>query len=229
MKNGVFSSYHPASTATSVQNIKAGMMDERWLYFVTLAHQNKKKAFEEYMNYCESLSGQTNWSDVWQRSTYIDDYHRIVDQRTASRTHATEVLSELYIPHNNLVPFFDDVRKDFLADEINLMYTTVRFIEKDDQSFLPWAREPYCCVIFNLHTVHTRREINRSADAFRKLIDHAIKYNGSYYLTYHRFAKKEQVLACYPQFPKFLKKKLEYDPEEKFVSNWYWHYKKMLG
>lgn len=226
---GVFSSYHPVEDSAPVPPKQEKLMDERWLHFVTLAHQNKGKAFEEYMEYCERFSGKVNWSDVWQRSTYIDDYHRIVDKRTNSKIHATEVLTELYVPHEHLVAFFNDVKSDFLKNDTNLMYTTIRFIEKDDQSFLPWARQKSCCVIFNLHTVHTEEGIKKSAEAFRKLISRAIKYNGTYYLTYHRYATKDQILACYPRFPQFLKKKLEYDPEERFVSDWYWHNKKLFS
>lgn len=32
---------------------------------------------------------------------------------------------------------------------------TIRLIERDDETFLAWARQPYACVIFNLHVVHT--------------------------------------------------------------------------
>ena len=35
----------------------------------------------------------------------------------------------------------------------------------------------------------------------------AVKRNGTYYLTYHRYARREQVLACYPNFAEFLKLK----------------------
>jgi hypothetical protein len=57
------------------------------------------------------------------------------------------------------------------------------------------------------------------------LIDHAIVRGGSYFLTYHRWATAEQVEACYPQFRKFLARKLAHDPEERFQSDWYRHYR----
>ena len=37
----------------------------------------------------------------------------------------------------------------------NMIYGTVRLIEKDDETFLAWARDRYACVIFNLHIEHT--------------------------------------------------------------------------
>ncbi|MBX3135488.1 hypothetical protein KF707_04590, partial [Candidatus Obscuribacterales bacterium] len=120
-------------------------------------------------------------------------------------------------------------REYFLKNDVNLIYSTIRFIAKDDETFLPWAKDDYACVIFNLHTIHTTTGIEHSARAFRHLIDLAIKYGGSYYLTYHKFATQEQVQACYPQFQDFLRLKLRYDPDEQFCSNWYWHYRDLFA
>jgi FAD/FMN-containing dehydrogenase len=105
----------------------------------------------------------------------------------------------------------------------------VRLIEKDDESFMPWARDRYACVVFNLHVSHDPQGIELAARSFRSLIDLAIKHSGSYYLTYHRFARREQVESCYPQFQEFLAAKRQYDPGELFQSNWYRHYRGMFG
>ena len=102
-------------------------------------------------------------------------------------------------------------------------------IEKDDESFLAWARERYACVIFNLHVDHTPEGIEKAAAHFRRLIDDAIGEGGSYFLTYHRWASRRQVETCYPQFAEFLKFKRKYDPEERFQSEWYRHYRAMFG
>jgi hypothetical protein len=110
-----------------------------------------------------------------------------------------------------------------------VIYGTVRLIEKDDESFLAWAKQPYACVIFNLLTFHTPRGIEASARSFRGLIDLAIARSGSYYLTYHKFAKPEQVMACYPQFKQFLDLKRKYDPTERFQSDWYRYYRKLFA
>ena len=110
-----------------------------------------------------------------------------------------------------------------------MIYGTIRLIERDEESFLRWAREPFACVIFNLHVTHDSIGLEAAARAFRSLIDLGIRHGGSYYLTYHRFATKQQVEACYPQFDEFLQLKLKHDPEELFQSEWYRHYKRMFG
>ena len=79
-------------------------------------------------------------------------------------------------------------------------------------------------------TSTTRRPtIDRAADAFRALIDLGIRHGGSYYLTYHRWARKDQVERCYPQLPAFLSLKRQFDPGEIFQSNWYRHYRDMFA
>ena len=108
------------------------------------------------------------------------------------------------------------------------MYGTVRLIERDDESFLAWAREPWACTIFNLHVDHTPEAIARSGEHFRRLIDMAVRRGGSYYLTYHRHATREQVLACHPRLPAMLRAKRAHDPAERIQSDWYRHYRDML-
>ena len=114
------------------------------------------------------------------------------------------------------------------SNRTTIIYGTVRLIEKDDESFLAWAKQPYACIIFNLLTFHTPAGMEGSARSFRGLIDLAIARSGSYYLTYHKFAKPEQVLACYPQFKEFLALKQKYDSAERFQSDWYRYYRKLL-
>jgi hypothetical protein len=123
----------------------------------------------------------------------------------------------------------DDARVLLRAERANVVYGTVRLIEKDDESFLAWAKERYACVIFNLHVEHTTEALDRAAGTFRALIDLGMKHGGSYYLTYHRWARRDQVEACYPQMRAFLAMKKRYDPEEVFQSSWYRHYKEMLA
>ena len=110
----------------------------------------------------------------------------------------------------------------------SLVYGTVRLIERDEECFLAWARQPWACVIFNLHVTHDLAGLQSAERAFRALIDAGIHYGGSYYLTYHRWATRRQLELCYPQFREFLAKKLIYDPGELFQSAWYVHQKKLL-
>ena len=75
------------------------------------------------------------------------------------------------------------------------------------------------------HVMTTPEGIQHSAEAFRRLIGLAIKRAGSYYLTYHKFASRKQLEACYPEFPQFLSQKRKHDPDDLFQSDWYRHYR----
>jgi FAD/FMN-containing dehydrogenase len=228
LRKGVFSCYHPVDPATPIPVDQTQLSDEDWKKLVYLAHVDKGQAFQRYADYYLSTSGQIYWSDTHQLSPYLDDYHEDLDQKLGARNRATEVITEIYVPRQALVKLMDDVRDDFRKNSVNLIYGTIRLIEQDNESFLAWAKQPYACIIFNLHTVHTPEGLKHSADIFRRLIDMAIRYGGNYYLTYHKYATRKQVETCYPQFPEFLKFKKKYDPEERFQSEWYRHYKKMF-
>jgi FAD/FMN-containing dehydrogenase len=162
-------------------------------------------------------------------STYLDDYHRPLDRQLGSAHRATEVITEIYVPRERLCDFLEEAAENFRRYGVNLIYGTIRLIERDDESFLAWAKHSYACVIFNLHTSHTPEGLDHSACAFRRLIDMAIHRGGSYFLTYHKFATRAQLEACYPQFQKFLQLKSKHDPEARFQSDWYRHYLDAVG
>ena len=92
-------------------------------------------------------------------------------------------------------------------------------------TFLPWARKDYACIVMNLRVTHTAEGKEKAAKVFRKLIDLALAREGSFFLTYHRWATPDQMLAAYPQFPEFLRLKKSNDPKELFQSEWYRHWR----
>ncbi|MEE8624199.1 MAG: hypothetical protein V3T19_02550, partial [Acidiferrobacterales bacterium] len=194
-----------------------------------LAHKDPKRVFDVYSSYYLATSGQRYWSDTHQLSNYVDDYHAVVDRQLGAPVKGTEMISEVYVPRAALGRFMDVLREDFRRHGTQVIYGTIRLIEKDNESFLPWAREAYACIVMNLHVVHTREKIEKAATDFRRLIDQAIEYGGSYFLTYHRWADRRQVEACYPQMADFIKLKKRYDPHEMFQSDWYRHYRRMFA
>jgi FAD/FMN-containing dehydrogenase len=229
LHKGVFSCYRPVSDGTQVPSDQKALTDENWRQLLYLAHTAPQKAFERYAEYYLSTNGQVYWSDLHQLSIYPDNYHREIDAKLHSPYPASEIITEISVPRSQLNDFFVEVREDFRKNAVELIYGTVRIIERDTESFLPWAKQNYACTIFNLHTVHSPEGLARSADTFRRLIDMAARRGGTYYLTYHRFASRKQVEACYPQFSEFLGLKKKYDPEGRFKSDWYRHYEHMFA
>ena len=229
LRRGVFSCYRPTSRPVPPSEGQKQLSGDDWRELLYLAHADKKGGFEFYSRYYLGTSGQVYWSDTHQMSTYIDDYHAALDRRLRARVPGTEMITEIYVPRDALVAFMADVRRDFRANQVDLIYGTIRLIEKDDETFLAWARAPFACVIFNLHIPHSPEGKRRSADHFRRLIDHGSRYGGSYFLTYHRWAKRAQIERCYPRFTEFLRLKRAHDPHERFQSEWYRHYRAMFA
>ena len=229
LRKGVFSCYRPVPMDTPMPPAEKQLTDENWRQLLYLAHTDKKQAFSRYADYYLSTNGQLYWSDLHQLSIYPDNYHREIDDKLHTTYPATEMITEINVPRPALSGFLDEVREDFRKNKVELIYGTVRLIERDDESFLPWAKQPYACTIFNLHMVHSPEGLQRSEYAFRRLIDMAARRGGTYYLTYHRYATRNQVESCYPQFAEFLRLKKKYDPEERFQSDWYRHYRTMFA
>ena len=138
------------------------------------------------------------------------------------------MISELYVRRQDLPAFMASVRDDARLNDVNIIYGTIRLIERDDESVLAWAREPWACVVFNLHVDHSPSGIDKAQRDFRGLIARAIDFGGSYYLTYHRWATAEQVERCHPRMRDFLALKRVYDPDGVFTSDWYQHHARLL-
>jgi FAD/FMN-containing dehydrogenase len=220
LTKGVFSGYYPVpeslpSTATNE------LSDDAWRELLYLAHTDKRKAFQLYAQHYISTDGQLYLSDTHQRSTYLVDYHSSLDTRLESACPGSEMISELYVPPERLLDFLKSAATFLVKQETPVIYGTIRLIERDSETFLPWAKERYACIIFNLHVDHTAIGITKVRAAFQGLIDLALERGGSFFLTYHRFARADQLLQAYPQLPEFVAAKMRFDPNMRFRSTWF--------
>lgn len=227
MDRGVFSCYVPVGDATPQRGAARELSEQDWRRLLHLAHTDKTAAFASYARHYLATDGQVDWSDRLQQSTYLDGYHLDIDRGLGHC--GSEVIGEIYVPRERLVDFMRAAAVDFRQHGVDLVYGTVRLVERDTESFLPWARQDYACVIFNLHTPHTPDGVGATEGSLRRLIDLAIARDGSFYLTYSRAASADQVRACYPDVKRFLEEKRRIDPEQRFQSNWYRHYGPLLA
>lgn len=223
LRKGVFSCYRPVTDDTPIADAQAELKPEDWMKLLYLAHADKAEVYRQYVGYYLTTSGQVYWSDEHQLGYYADDYHRAI------QLPGTEMISELYVPRARLADFMLAAAEMLRNRKEDVIYGTVRLIERDDESVLRWAKQPYACVIFNLHVEPSDAGKERAADSFRALIDLAAERDGSYYLTYHRWARRDQVERCYPEMRAFLREKKRFDPRERFQSDWYRHYRAMFA
>jgi len=211
LQRGICSCYRPVPDDTPL-GADHKLSAEDWSRLLHLAHHDKSLAYDVYAEHYLATSGQVYLSDRHQLATYVPGYHW---------DGSSEMISELYIPRPLLADFLTAAARDLRALDADVVYGTVRLIERDEESLLAWAREPWACVVLNLHVEHTRAGVEDAAVAFRRLIDLALERRGSFYLTYHRWATARQLLAAYPQLPAFLDAKQAHDPDGLFQSDWY--------
>ena len=221
LTKGVFSCYQPVAEDTPMPALARELSGADWAKLLVLAHTDKRKAFELYAQHYLSTDGQIYWSDGHQFASYVDGYHVEIDRLMGSPHTCSEMIGELYVPAVKLVEFLKAAASLLSERQAQVIYGTIRLIQADDETLLAWARELFTCVIFNLHVEHTPAGIEHAAGSFRALIALALKYGGSFYLTYGRFATREQLLTAYPRIPAFLELKRRHDPQGVFSSDWY--------
>ncbi len=234
LRRGVLACYKPAPVSAA-EHDAADLPPDTWLQLLKLAHEDKRAAFQLYAQHYLGTHGQCYWSDTMQQSTYLPSYAEYLEsarcetpqRETAPRE--TLVIGEHYVPRERLMGFMQRARAVLRAHGSEVIYGTIRSILRDTVSFLPWAKDDFACVVFNLRTVHDAAGTLRTAAAFRALTDASLALGGSFFLTYHRHATAEQVIAAFPRFREFLQRKRAHDPHERFTSDWYRHYRNALA
>jgi FAD/FMN-containing dehydrogenase len=225
MRNGILTTYEYVPDATPLGEQSSDIDQATVVPLLQLAHEERKPAYGRYAKFELSRDGNVEWSDMHQLTTYPLGYHKEIEKRLGPESEGADLIWECYVPRGDLTTFLEDARRILLKGEIPLIYGTVRFIEQDKDSFLPWAKKRYACVIFTPHVSSSAAGMKKAGEVCRQLIQAASKRHGSFYLTYNRFATRGDVESVYPQFSEFLKLKLKYDPSEVFQSDWYRYYR----
>jgi FAD/FMN-containing dehydrogenase len=235
LQRGVFACYMPVpeQPRQAADEGSSDLSEDTWLKLLKLAHDDKALAFKLYAQHYLGTHGNHYWADTMQLSTYIPSYADYLERarppldEAGARVAPKEslVIGEHYVPADQLVPFMQQAAALLRASGGEVIYGTIRAIQRDSTSFLPWAKDDFACVIFNLRTPHTPAGLARTAESFSALIDLSTRLGGSFFLTYHRHATAAQVQACYPQFTPWLALKRQHDPTELFCSDWYMHYR----
>lgn len=220
LRLGIFSRYRPEPEKTPIPEGQRRFTPELWIELLRLARTQRSEAFRRYAEFYASTSGQVYHTDTHQLSTYVPRYHDHLADLPAE-AQGSEIITELYVPRHELAAFLAEAGEALRSHGAPLTYGTVRLIEPERETALPWARARWACVIFNLLTPLSPEGIERSAGAFRALIDLALARRGSFYLTYHRFATARQLLAAYQELPRAIEAKERLDPLGRFSSAWW--------
>lgn len=229
LREGVFACYRPCPSNGESPRPGVVLNPESWRKLLTEAHTDKAVAWDHYTSHYRRTNGQHYWHDLAQLSHYDPNYEEHLETTLPGLAPGSLMISELYVPQGRLENFMAACAADFREHSTNVIYGTVRFIKRDGESFLAWAREDFACIVFNLRVTHSPEGLAKAQAEFRRLIDCALDRGGSFFLTYHRWATKEQMLRAYPQFPRFMEMKVAHDPMELFQSEWYRHWREVFS
>jgi FAD/FMN-containing dehydrogenase len=225
LRAGILTTYEIVSAETPLGTESTDIDAKLLTALLEIAHRDRGSAYRRYAKLELSKDGNVEWSDLHQLGTYPAGYHSEIEKRLGADSAGADLIVEVYVPRTELIPMLEDARRILMANGMPLIYGTVRFIEQDKDSYLAWAKKRYACVIFSPHSSRETQALRKTGEVCRQLIRAANRRGGSFYLTYNRFATREEIASAYPQFQDFLNLKKQYDPRETFQSDWYRHYK----
>lgn len=137
----------------------------------------------------------------------------------------TDIIQEYYVPVENFVPFMDRFREILVAGKMNVLSSTVRYVTPNATPTLAYAPEKPAFAIIQMSNVQLAPEAQaHAASVTQQLVDAAIEFGGTYYLTYQLYPSPEQLQRAYPKAPFAFERKRFYDPNEIFMSQFYQKY-----
>lgn len=173
---GVFSSYRPLSSPGPIPSGQRVLIAADWIELHRLARTDKPAAFAKYSDSYRSTNGQISWSDTHQLAGDFSAHRQVV-----SRVTGTEMITEVDVSRKNFLPFMGQARRDMVEHDVDMTYGRIRFIEQDTETFLPWVRQSFVCIVCNLPVMLTEAAKQKAVMDFRRSIARAVEHGGSYF------------------------------------------------
>ena len=139
--------------------------------------------------------------------------------------HDTDIIQEYYIPVESFVPFMDRFREILVAGKMNVLSSTVRYVSSNATPALAYAPSRPAFAIIQMSNVGLSDGAQAHARAVtQELVDAALQFGGTYYLTYQLYPTADQLHRAYPNARRAFDRKRSYDPGELFSSQFYEKY-----
>ncbi len=164
----------------------------------------------------------TKWIDQKYQSrnnVMHPDIHVLWPQLVDKR----DTLQEYFIPKAHYQAFVEALRKRVWEYDVNLLNVTVREVLTDTDTFLAYARQDsFAFVLLFSQGIENPDEDNMKAFT-QQIIDDVLAMEGTFYLPYRLYYRFDQFSQAYPMYQDFIELKKQYDPEERFSSQ-FWDY-----
>ncbi|MFX3632206.1 MAG: FAD-dependent oxidoreductase [Candidatus Pristimantibacillus sp.] len=142
-----------------------------------------------------------------------------------SQPGSNDLLQEYFIPVEQFHTFVQSLSTIVRDNELNLLNITVRYVNKDEEAVLSYAKEDMFALVCLFNVPISKKGQEKMGQAVRKVIDEVIASGGTYYLPYVAYPSVEQFQTVYPNYKLFFDKKKQYDPDGLFRNYFYEKYK----
>jgi hypothetical protein len=168
-----------------------------------------------------NLSTYTS-SGYFTRNVLLNDNVKLIENKDS---HSTDILQEYFIPERNFDAYIQELKHVLPDKHIDLLNITIRDVYKDNDSYLNYAHENVFGFVFLFNQKKNEKHEAAMKELTRKLVQLAMKMDGTYYLPYRLHIDRAAFRSVYPQGEAFFKLKLKYDSSEVFKNKFYDHYK----
>lgn len=209
---------------------------------VPLEKHNKLKAREEWViptKLLFHLNRSFDWGKnaLWsmQKAYFLKQRNTIISRNNAMRSESefmeyrqagkNDLLQEYFIPTREFSGFVHDLKKELAQNRLNLLNISVRFVNRDQEAALSYAREDMFALVCLFNVPLDKQRQNEVRQGIQRILDIVIRHHGTYYLPYAPFPTLEQFRNAYPENKVFFAKKDVYDPGHLFMNYFYEQYK----
>lgn len=139
---------------------------------------------------------------------------------------ANYILQEYFIPCKNLYRFLDTLKSTITKNRVNLLNVTLRYV-RAHETVLSYSKNNTIALVLYID-LDKKKSLNYNKIWTKEIINNAIECEGCFYLPYHLWVDKQQLISCYPLIEHFISKKKQYDPNNLITSNFYENLLKIL-
>ncbi|KIL42446.1 FAD-binding protein [Gordoniibacillus kamchatkensis] len=164
----------------------------------------------------------TQQGTVISRNNAMRSESGFMEYREAGKN---DLLQEYFIPPDELSAFVEDFKAVLRSESMNLLNITVRYVNRDEEAKLSYAREDMFALVCLFNVPLTEQGQTQMKQSVQRILDAVMKHRGTYYLPYAPYASLDQFRAMYPNYGVFFNKKDEYDPEHLFMNYFYENYR----
>jgi FAD/FMN-containing dehydrogenase len=160
--------------------------------------------------------------------TRNDPMHDSVAYLRNNLSAETDILHEYFVPRGRILPFIDDLRRVFRAQDVNLVNASIRAVDAE-HNVLSYAPAPAFSVVLYINQSTDADGTARMARLTSDLIDLTHRHGGRFFLPYQLHYSAAQLERAYPEIRGFFAAKQRWDPEGRFSNSWYARYAPTLA